>query len=150
MTAAVLKSNPPIFVTLGIQGPPGPIGPQGGSGEQVFVRYAGEVVPALVVVWEDADGLVHPLSHTDTNHIYCALGLAISSAQVGESVRVQRMGAVDDESWSWTAGQRLYLAQDGRLTVTPPQDGAFFVVGTAVSPTRVLLNFYDPVLDAPL
>lgn len=128
------------FVTAARQGPPGPIGPAGGSTLQ---RAAGETLSALVVVYEE-DGEVFALDKGDDAHIDQLLGLTATAASIGSPINVQRTGAVDNSGWAWAPG-RVYLGAGGALTQTPATDGNDVLIGRAVSATRLLLDIQDPI-----
>lgn len=125
----------------GPQGIPGPPGPAGGTSH---VRNSAAALSALLVVWEDELGVVRPLDSTDEDHIDLLCGLTITGTSSVGPVTVQRTGAVDDTAWAWTPG-RVYLGAGGSLTQTPPNNGFDVLVGVAVSPTRLILDFQDPI-----
>lgn len=142
----VLPSTPKtIVVAVGHQGPSGIQGPIGPAGGQAISRVAGQTISALRVVYEGESGAVHPLDPTDEAHIFSLLGVTLTAADAGLPVNVQRSGVVDDSSWHWAPGQRVYLGVNGALTVEPAEEGFHVLIGTALSPTRLLLNLQDPV-----
>ena len=126
------------------QGPRGPAGPPGPAGGTSHVRNSAAALSALLVVWEDELGVVRPLDSTDEDHIDLLCGLTITSTSSVGPVTVQRTGAVDDTAWAWTPG-RVYLGAGGSLTQIPPNNGFDVLVGVAVSPTRLILDFQDPI-----
>lgn len=140
----VISPHPEMQVVLasGQQGPPGIPGPAGG---QVLQRTAGQDTSALVVVYEDLFGAVWPADPDVETDVLALLGVTVSAAQGGQPINVQRLGVIDDASWSFAPGGRVYLAGQGRLTQEPPQAGYDVLIGTAVSPTRLLLNIQDPI-----
>lgn len=127
-------------VGFGIKGDPGIPGPAGGAAVQ---RNAGVTLSALTVVYE-LDGLVYPLSAWDGEHIDLILGVTLNAALEGAVINVQRAGDMDDTGWNWTPG-RIYLADDGALSETPPTSGFLTLIGSAVSATRIILNIQDPI-----
>ena len=126
------------------QGPAGPPGQPGPAGGTSHIRNSKAALSALLVVWEDELGVVRPLDSTDEDHIDLLCGLTITGTSSAGPVTVQRTGAVDDTAWAWTPG-RVYLGAGGSLTQTPPNNGFDVLVGVAVSPTRLLLDFQDPI-----
>lgn len=134
-----------VVVTVGHQGPPGIQGPIGPAGGQAMERIAGVAISALRVVYEDALGRVFPLDATDDAHIFSILGIALTAADAGRAVSVQRSGPIDDASWGWVPGQRVYLGAAGGLSGEPAEEGFHVFVGTAVSQQRLLLSLQDPV-----
>lgn len=127
------------------QGPPGPRGEVGPAGGATVSRVAGSTLSALVAVWEDAAGRVHALDQNDEDHVFTLLGITLTAADAGQLIDVQRSGALTDSAWAWTPGQRVYLGLAGALTATPPAAGFDVLIGTALSPTRLLLNLQDPI-----
>lgn len=119
-------------------------GQQGYSEGTVFDRIAGEVVSALRAVYE-VDGVVFYLDPDDNEHIDLMLGVTISAAQEGDSVRVQRIGVIDDNSWNWSPG-RIWLGPHGSLTQTPPSGRFDMLIGSALSAKRIVLNIQDSIL----
>lgn len=133
------------IVAVAEQGPPGRPGDPGPAGGSFLQRVASETLSALVVVWEDEFGRVRALDSTDEDHIFLLLGIATTAASAGNYLNVQRSGAIEDDAWSWSAGQRIYLGVHGALTATPPNSGFDVLIGTALSPKRIALNLQDPI-----
>lgn len=142
--SVVVPVERPVAVLIpagrGPEGPQGVPGPDGGS---AFARVAGETISALRVVYE-IDGRVFYLDAGDAEHIDLLLGITLTAAGTGETVNVQRSGAIDDAAWSWQPG-RVWLGSDGSLTQTPPADGFAVLIGAAVSATRITLNIQDAI-----
>lgn len=134
-----------VLLTDSQQGPPGPPGIPGPAGGQVLQRTAGQDTSALVVVYEDLFSAVWPADPDVETDVLALLGVTVSAAQGGQPINVQRLGVIDDASWSFVPGRRVFLAGQGRLTQEPPQAGYDVLIGTAVSPTRLLLNIQDPI-----
>ena len=132
------------ILSVAEQGPPGPPGPAGPSGATTFVRQSAGALSAMRIVWEDEAGVVFALDSADEDHIDLLCGLTLTATSDAGQVTVQRTGAVDDLAWNWTPG-RVYLGADGALTQSPPSTGFDVLVGVAVSPTRLILNFQDPI-----
>lgn len=143
----VIREEVPVthVVAVAMQGPPGPPGAVGPAGGAAVTRVAGSTLSALVAVWEDAAGRVHALDQDDEDHVFSLLGVTLTAADAGQPIDVQRSGAITDSAWSWTPGQRVYLGLGGALTATPPAAGFDVLIGTALSPTRLLLNLQDPI-----
>ena len=129
------------ILSVAEQGPPGPAGP---SGATTFVRQSAGALSAMRIVWEDEAGVVFALDSADDDHIDLLCGITLTATSDAGPVTVQRTGAVDDSAWDWTPG-RVYLGADGALTQSPPSTGFDVLVGVAVSPTRLILNFQDPI-----
>lgn len=140
----VVESERLILIEQSEQGVPGPPGPIGPPGSVAVTRKSDGPLSALLIVWEDEFGVVRPLDASDTAHIDLICGMTISSSGGSGDVNVQRTGTVDDSFWSWTPG-RVYIGANGTLTQTPPVSGYDVLIGTAVSPTRIILNLQDPI-----
>jgi len=114
-----------------------------GGGQSV--RIAGEVISALRVVYESSDR-VFKLDQT-SNNVQGLLGITVTAAQEGGSIKVQRDGTIETPGWTWAEGL-VFLGMDGLLTQVVPTTGWEVVVGYAPSPTRLNLDFDEPVLLA--
>lgn len=141
----VVSGEEVLELQTGEQGPQGLQGPIGPAGGQAIGRVAGQTISALRVVYEGESGAVHPLDPADEAHIFSLLGVTLTAADAGLPVNVQRSGVVDDSSWHWAPGQRVYLGVNGALTAEPAEEGFHVLIGTALSPMRLLLNLQDPV-----
>ena len=130
-------------VAAGLRGPKGQPGEPGPAGGAAVQRLAGETLSALRIVYE-LDGEVFALDSGDADHIDLLLGITLTAADAGQPVNVQRLGAVDDDAWSWQPG-RVWLGVAGALTQTPPADGFDVLIGAAVASGRLLLNLQDPL-----
>ena len=108
-------------------------------------RTAGEGTSALLAVYEDLSGAVWPADADAESDVLALLGVTVTAAQANQPIRVQRVGVIDDGSWQWQAGQRIFLSQEGRLTQQAPLSGYDVLIGVALTATRVLLNIQDPI-----
>ncbi|WP_240466932.1 hypothetical protein [Comamonas sp. lk] len=131
-----------VVVTEGIQGPPGIPGPAGG---QVLQRTAGMDTSALLVVYEDLNGAVWPADPDVERDVLALLGVTVSAAAGGQPINVQRLGHIDDAAWQLQPGKRVFLGRQGRLTQEPPKAGYDVLIGMALTASRLLLNFQDPI-----
>lgn len=129
--------------TVGEQGPPGRPGEPGPAGGAAVQRLAGETLSALRAVYE-LNGQVFALDYRDAEHIDLLLGVTLTAADQGQTLNVQRLGAIDDGGWNWQPG-RVWLGADGALTQAPPTDGYDVLIGAAVASGRLLLNLQDPL-----
>lgn len=71
-------------------------------------------------------------------------GITQGAASNGASVVVQTTGELVEPSWNWSNGP-VYLASNGLLTQAPPSSGALVEVGTALSPTKLLIRIQSPI-----
>ncbi len=132
-----------VVTAAGGQGPPGRKGEPGPAGGSAVQRIAGEQLSALRVVYEWA-GVVRYLDLQDAEHIDQVAGITLTAAEQGELVNLQLSGSLDDDTWSWQPGP-VWLAAAGTLTQVPPLDGHLLFIGTAVSPTRIIINIDQPI-----
>ena len=130
-------------VAPGGQGPAGGQGIPGPAGGSAIQREAGEQLSALLLVYEE-DNKVYRLLPDDDEHVFQALGLTMTAADLGEVLNVQRSGPINDSSWTWTPGP-VWLGASGNLTQTPPTGGNDLMVGVALSATRILLDLQQPI-----
>lgn len=128
-----------VVVTRGV---PGPAGRDGES--QNFTRHTPAPLSALVVVWEDPTGAVHPLDYRDDAHIDLLAGLTVTSGGAGAVVTIQRSAVLDAHGLGLAPG-RVWLGVDGRLTQTPPQDGCDILVGYATADERIYIDFSEAI-----
>jgi len=141
--AVVLEAPQVEVITIGGQGPPGRQGIPGPDGGAALQRQAGEVLSALTAVYE-LNGRVFALDQADSEHIDFMLGVALTAAETGLPLNIQRSGAIDDATWDWSPGP-VWLGPAGSLTQIPPVTGFDLLVGTAVSEKRLILNLQEPI-----
>lgn len=109
-----------------------------------FNRLAGEIIPALKVVWEDVDNKVYLLDYKDNLHIDLIAGISVTSAGTLNEITIQREGWLDIEGLGLDVGN-VWLGINGSLTQIPPDTGFDVLVGYVVSDDRLYLNFQDNI-----
>lgn len=132
-------------IMAGQRGAPGQRGADGSAGGQTVTRQAGEEVSALRVVYESQARayLIDPESDTSLQ----MLGISLTTGSAGADLTVQTIGAIDEPSWKWSQGP-VFAGPSGTLTQIPPTTGWELVVGFASSPTRINIDFREPVFLA--
>mgnify|MGYP003629658594 CR=1 FL=1 len=100
---------------------------------------AGEAIAAGVVLYQEADLSAYPASNDDDDS-RDIVGIATKGARSGGVVNIQYGGPLTVQSWSWTAGAKVYVGVDGALTQTEPASGYVAAVGIAISTTTILIN----------
>lgn len=110
---------------------------------KVSTVVAGESLSALTAVYE-RNGVVRKLDYRDSVNIDYFLGITTTAASSGNKIKVQRTEVIEDNFWNFTPG-RVYLGESGALTQTVPDGGFDLLIGTAVSPHRLVLNIQDPI-----
>lgn len=123
----------------GIQGPPGQ------PGAEVYEREASGNIGGHRVVVSNGDGTVSYADATNLDHIGRVFGLTVTAANNGEMLDIKRNGPVDFNGWNWDTDLPVYLGTTGLLTQTVPTTGFSQIVGFAEMPTRLFLNFREPL-----
>lgn len=110
-------------------------------------RPAGETISALRVVYE-LGGKVYLLDPLDpAAKVNLLLGVAVTAGEADDVVSIRSSGSLDDPSFDWDEGP-VYVGLGGRLTQEYPATGWELVAGASPAPTRVNLDFDEPVLLA--
>jgi hypothetical protein len=101
---------------------------------------AGEDISEWEAVCIGPDGDVILAQAGPTSSRKPAIGLAIEDVLEDNTFRVQRVGEVENTSWSWSnIGKPVYLSTtQGELTQTKP-DADIQVIGIATAATKILL-----------
>lgn len=127
-------------VAAGEQGPPGPRGIPGPSGESALQKVAAAPLSGHRLVVSIDGATVDYADCRALANRSNTLGMTLGAADAGTPVDIQRSGEVVFEGWAWSIGP-VFLGHDGQLTQSLPQDAAFsLVVGFAMSPTAVFLD----------
>lgn len=72
-----------------------------------------------------------------------AVGFALENGAAGETIGVAQIGRLEDPSWSWTPGARLFVSGTaGAFAATAPSGAGNIVqpVARALSATKVAVN----------
>ena len=72
-------------------------------------------------------------------------GISIDDIESLHSGKVVFEGEVENENWTWTRGDVLYL-NGTTISTTPPTTGFIVTLGSAISPFRVLVNISVSIL----
>lgn len=73
------------------------------------------------------------------------IGLTIEPINLGDAGDVVTQGEVDNPSWSWIAGDRLFL-NGTTISNTPPVSGFVQRIGTAKSSTKINIEIQEAIL----
>lgn len=112
----------------------------------VIEKIAGESISALrMVKFSDADTVVLANSNTSYSNAK-AIGIALSSASTGATVRVLIMGIIEDPFFTFPAETLLFLGVNGIITSTPPTSGYSVVIGEAPAVGVVSLSIREPII----
>jgi len=141
----VLSTETFDLIDVAAQGPMGPQGPQGLSGASVSAYPAATALSGHTAIVLNASGQALAADPTDTSH-YAVAGITTGAAAQGDSVEVQNSGVLEHLGWMFTGGLPVFLGLSGALTQTLPPEAVFSkVLGVAVSPTRVSLDFQPAI-----
>lgn len=131
-----------------------------GAAGQVLVRSSRPERPRELV-WADMPGLDAGLSlvahagisghravmatpdgavHADPAKAWAAIGISRHAAVAGELVGIATQGALNEPTWAWTPGDTVFFIADGLLTQTVPAAVSVMPIGTALTPTSILIN----------
>ncbi|MFT6550484.1 MAG: hypothetical protein ACJA1I_000512 [Zhongshania marina] len=100
---------------------------------------AGEAGVAGSVVYQ-SDDLLALLASNDNEDSSEIIGIATQGFAAGRVVNIQYSGPLTIQSWSWTAGAKVYVGVDGALTQTEPASGYVMPIGVAISPKTILIK----------
>lgn len=114
----------------------------GGEASSITLTATGSVSALRAVT--NAGTQASNASAGDAGHVVgLALGDAIAGAQLTVAVEGQ---TVDDDAWTWTTGQLLWLGATGELA-TGPGTGAFAQpIALALTATSILIMFGEPII----
>jgi Uncharacterized conserved protein (DUF2190) len=114
--------------------------------EALSRRAAASIAALHVVVSLDAEQ-VREIDARDADDAERILGVARSSAALGEQVEVVRLGVVQDGSCSWERGKPVYVSAAGALTHQPELLGAPFWarMGVAVAADAIFIDPQPPL-----
>jgi hypothetical protein len=126
-------------------GPPGPQGLPGMSGQRVMTAFS--AVNGHRAVVEVAPNQCANADTSIESHGNLFVGIALQAALAGHPVNIVFEGLLTEPSWSWTAEQPVFVGALGVLTQTPPQPPEKFsiCVGVAVTPTDLQVQLEPPI-----
>lgn len=122
-----------VLLTEERQGPPGPPGDASLSELRAIAHTPISGHRAVMVT---------PLGieHADPANAGAVIGVSKHAASGGDLVRVATQGSLAEPSWSWTPGATVFFVADGLLTQTVPTAVSVMPIGTALTPTSILIN----------
>ena len=148
----VIVQNPPSAIVIEAaagQGPEGPEGPPGPAATGTMTREAGQDLSASRVVVPTPDGSVVYADNTNPAHTSLPMWITLAAVLEGDDVLLSVFGQVNDNTWTWTPEQRLFLGANGELTQTPPESPAIFIEEIGVADTSDSM-FLDPKMPIVL
>lgn len=130
-------------VTVGVPGPQGPKGDDGGVQSETITATASTDIDVgrVVTVF---DGVA---SYADNISNYTGqLGVTLDSAVLDGQLTIQITGIVTNTAWNFSSGF-IWLGQNGVLTQTEPETGISFILGSSYTTTSFL---FDPVASTEI
>lgn len=141
----VVVPSPEISVVpagYGLQGVPGPTGPAGAA----VIQYpAALAVSGHVAVFLDEQGRCSPADCRTPIH-HAVAGLTAHAAIEADLVEILDRGPLEHLGWTFTPGLPVFLGLAGAITQVLPPSAVFSkVLGVAVTPTRITLDFQPAI-----
>lgn len=139
----IIREAAPLSTVLAVgQGPSGP--PGAGVSNTLSAVQALGGHRAVVSAGE------HGADYADAYnpaHVGRVIGVTTGAASQDSEVSVQSFGPLEELSWSWVAGEDIFLGANGLLTQVLPPEVAFMQrVGQALTPTRMWVDISEPIL----
>lgn len=142
----------PVFTaeptkTSFLKGDPGTPGVNGlnglnGTSGNVITRVANGPLGGQRVLMLDPDGRVSYATNTSLEARTLSVGVSLGAVVDGSQISINMLGLMQDVSFAWTPGAKLYLGANGLLTQTLPTAPSFLrIIAVAVSATEI---FIDP------
>jgi hypothetical protein len=118
----------------------------GGSGEAgIEFDVADGNVSAVKAIYKTVSGVALANNNVDLSQA-TVIGISISSATSGNSVRYKIVGRLEDSSFNFTINQPLYLDINGNITETAPTSGYRTRIGTALESGAIQIQIDEPIL----
>lgn len=163
----VIENGPPTFSSVGAEyDEASPLNEIAAAGGWIANQAAGSLVlpaarvtglPSQIIsatAGEDlsghravrvVDGIAWYADASTPAHAGQIVGITAGAALAGSAVSIQASGALDEPSWSWSAGL-VWLGAAGALTQVPPASGISQILGRALSATRLLISLQTPMM----
>lgn len=112
---------------------------------------AGEPLAVFTAVVPSSTGRVVAADPSDPLRMFGLIGVAITTAALGQSVTVQRRGPRTIVGANFEDQRAVYVASDGSLTQTPDYEATALPIGVAIDPTTLFIAPEWPALiDMPI
>lgn len=109
------------------------------SVEQVFTAYS-SLLSSRVVKYDGTN--ISYASNDNSDDAYVVVGV---TRQAGTEVAVVRDGVFIDNTFTFSAGDPIFLGTNGGLTQSAPTTGFLLQVGVAITSTKMLVSIDDPI-----
>lgn len=111
----------------------------------VIEKKAGETISALNMLrLFDADTVVKSSNDGTRNEAKC-IGIALTSGNTGDVIRVLILGLVSDAFFSYPAGTLLFLGTNGTITDIAPSTGYSAIIGEVPATGVFILSINEPI-----
>jgi hypothetical protein len=109
------------------------------SAPETVTLTAGQNINAFSAVAVHADGLAYIASADNADDAGRVVGVAVSSALVGDPVQIQGEGTIDNNGFLFIAGKNVFLGINGALVQTIPSGTGIVLqpLGLALSASRL-------------
>jgi len=117
----------------------------GGSASNLEARNASETISALKCLYSvDANNIAKAQDNVSFLEA-SVFGIAVTAANINESVQIQTSGTLRDTSFTWASGTQLYVGANGVLTDVAPTVGFRTLVAVAQGVGQIFINIQEPI-----
>jgi hypothetical protein len=109
------------------------------------MQTAGETINVFQPVYMHTDGLVYVAKSNDINLMGKVIGIATSTKNINESIRIINIGELSDVPTPLQTGLNYYISSTGYLTYIPPTTGFVQIMGIASSTSDFILLMHPPI-----
>lgn len=127
----------------GLQGPIGPVGPDGTNNVQ-HLAY-GAISGHRVVLLDEFERVIYADALTPA-HASRVLGISINAGLDGETITIRTHGELQDPSFAFTPGRKIFAAPVGAYTQIVPTSGFMLTVGYAITATKMFVAIQMPIM----
>lgn len=112
-------------------------------GTGTFIKrdfVTGAIINGGKAVWIDSDGLLYPFDITNSSQFGKCIGIAETSALLGETCSVVLSGESNLVGSGWIAGEVYYISSTGFLSTTPPTSGWCQIAGVGIDNEKICVD----------
>jgi hypothetical protein len=116
----------------------------GGASNQLQATYAaGETISAVKAIRVDVATAF--LAEPGTFINAAVTGISLTAGNLGDDIKAVLSGEFYDSSFSFTAGDLLYLGTSGTITNVAPVSGFRTVIGRSIGGTGIIVDIEEPI-----
>jgi hypothetical protein len=102
-------------------------------------------ISAVRAIYKTVNGV--KLADDNTSYSEASvIGVSITGALSGDSVKYKTIGKLNDSSFSFPVNDPIYLGSNGALTNTPPTIGFRTLIGTSNGLGEIQINIQEPII----